>query len=365
MGTTSPRLTKVLLTVLLAAVVTSCTSFKPALPIAAKPLDETATIQRIALGSCFHTLRSDRIFATILKSNPDIFLFIGDNVYAEDESFVPRLISLRRAYGQLATAENFARLREQTPLLVTWDDHDYGTGDGGADFGARRESEALFEHVWVDSPTDSRTSRDGVYYSKIVGPNGKRVQFIMLDLRFFRTPLTPGKSEFMGHYVASSATDQNMLGKAQWQWFEQELRKEADLRIITTSIQLVADGHAWESWRLMPRERTRFYDLIKRTKAGGVIAISGDRHSAAIYRHNTAIPYPLYEVTSSSLNVPLTLIVKNPKPEPGPHRLGGQYYESNFGMIEVDWATGQINLSIRDENGDRVRAVDVNLDELK
>ena len=336
--------------------------FAPARPMPAAPLDSGKTITRIAFGSCFQQTAGGGIFSRIAARQPDVFLFIGDNVYAADETHDPGLMSLRTAYGELAAVGPFESLRKTTPMLVTWDDHDYGMNDAGGDWPGRDFSESLYEYVWAVQPSDSRATRPGVYHERSVGPAGKRVQFIMLDTRSFRTPLTPNPDPKIGRYAPSNDPGQNMLGDEQWQWFERQLEKPADVRIIASSIQLIADGHYWEAWRTMPRERERFYRLLKSTDANGVIVISGDRHTAALYRLDN-----LYEITSSSLNLPLTQLLGNrtPEDEPGPNRHGRPFYESNYGLIDIDWRTHTASLQVIDEQDIAVRRVTIPLGKLR
>ncbi len=323
--------------------------FSPATPMPAATLEPEKTLTRIALGSCFEPSMDSNIFNEIAQRDPDAFIFLGDNVYAEDESDDPNLTSLRKAYADLAAVESFKALRQSTPLMVVWDDHDYGKDDAGGDFKYREFSESLYEYVWNITATDERAKRDGVYFEETVGPIGKRVQFITLDTRSFRTPLTPHPDPSIGRYTESQDPNQNVLGETQWQWFEDQLRKPADVRIIVSTIQLIADGHHWEAWRVMPAERERFFQLLESTRANGVVIVSGDRHSAAIYKLPDFEPYPLVEMTTSSLNIPLTSFVKNPVDEPGPHRRINPYYETNYGLIDIDWDAGQLSMKLMDE----------------
>ena len=92
--------------------------------------------------------------------------------------------------------------------------------------------------------------------------------------------------------------------------------------------------------------------------ANGVIMLSGDRHSAALYRKDGVVDYPLYEATSSSLNLPGAIWRARSGDtymEPGPNRLGDMFYEANYGVVDIDWAADRVTLSIRDENGVSVR----------
>ncbi len=341
----------------------------PAVPMPATPLQESRLIQKVALGSCFHPQRSDQIFSSIMAASPDLFLFIGDNVYAEDESDDPALESLRKAYGLLAGSKKFSALRAKIPLLVTWDDHDYGKNDVGGDWEPKYTSEEIYESVWAVPDTDQRANRDGVYYAQTLGPEGRRVQFILLDTRFFRTPLTLREAtetspDGSGPYIPSDDPNQNLLGDRQWQWLEQQLSEPAELRIVVTSIQMIAVANNWEAWQLLPREKQRFFALLERTGAKGVILVSGDRHMAAIYRQGDT-PYPIYELTSSSLNLPLSDFVPNIQDEPGPNRIGAPYYDANFGLIDIHWEKRALTLSVRDDTGTSVKSVSLGFDQLR
>jgi alkaline phosphatase D len=156
-----------------------------------------------------------------------------------------------------------------------------------------------------------------------------------------------------------------MLGEYQWKWLEKQLQKPADIRIIVTPIQLIADGHHWEAWRVMPTERERLYRLLSSSRANGVVVVSGDRHSAAIYELAEFEPYPLYELTTSSLNVPLTSFVKNPVDEPGPHRLTNPYYKSNYGLMDIDWEAGELSMRLMNEGSQTITEEIIRIDSLQ
>jgi alkaline phosphatase D len=134
----------------------------------------------------------------------------------------------------------------------------------------------------------------------------------------------------------------------------------ADLRIIVSSIQVLADGHGWERWGNLPRERRRLYDLIAETWAEGVVFVSGDRHIGGIYREIEGTPYPLVEVTASGLTQ--YFAAAN---EAGPNRRGAVYGKPNFGTMDIDWWAGEVRFAVRDGAGTPVRAHIVRFDELR
>ncbi len=327
-------------------------------PMTSAPLDISRTLTRIAFGSCMKQEDDQSIWHRVAATDPDVFLFIGDNVYGDNYSGTPGLPELNSAYALLARSEPFAKFRQETPVLVTWDDHDYGFNDAGATFIWREDSERLFEEVWA-MPEAAR-SRPGVYDAWMVGEeDGKRVQIILLDTRYFRSDLKPTDEKNAAgkeRYLPDDDAAKTMLGDGQWQWLEAELSKPADLRIIASSIQVIADGHGWEAWRTLPKERERLYNLIGAAGAENVVFISGDRHAGSMYKRDYVVPYPLYEVTSSSLNAPLSTFVdvtaEDFKDEPGPYRLTDIYYEVNFGLIDIDWDKEEIEMKLVDGEGE-------------
>lgn len=325
--------------------------FAPRLGAAPLPADDT-TLTRIAFGSCVHQGYPQPIWAAIRLAQPQLFLLIGDNVYGDVKS--AELAELKLAYSQQANHPDFAAARRDLPMLATWDDHDYGANDAGGDFPHRAATAALFRSFWGLAADPQ--SADGIYAAHTFGPEGKRVQIILLDSRSFRSPLrdrpkdAPGK----GRYDPDPDPAKTMLGSRQWAWLEEQLRQPAELRLIVSSIQVIAEGHSWERWGNLPLEQARLYELADRTGARGLVFLSGDRHLGAIYRRDDGRARPLYDFTSSSLNRP------NPASgEPGPHRLSDVFGLENFGLISVDWDKRLIRLELRDVVGHTVVQQDI------
>jgi alkaline phosphatase D len=315
---------------------------------------------RIAFGSCIDQNRPQPIWDTILASKPDLFLFGGDNVYASEQPF--SLARLEKAYATLAANSGFAKLRQSVPHLAIWDDHDYGINDAGAEFADKQAAKDAFLKFWQIPAADARRGRDGLYHAQTTGATGQRMQIILLDVRWFRSPWkptdqrdAPGKER----YVPDASPSKTMLGQAQWQWLEAQLRQPADVRLIVSGIQVVTNGHGWESWSLFPRERQRLFALLEGSQANGVVFLSGDRHIGALYAEASAAAYPLYEMTSSGM----THAWAGAK-EAGPNRLGELVTENHFGLIDVDWAARRLRLSIQNLAGVTVRLQDIELQQL-
>ncbi|MDH3663022.1 MAG: alkaline phosphatase family protein [Alphaproteobacteria bacterium] len=322
---------------------------------------EQQPLTRIAFGSCADQNHQQPIWGRIFAYDPELFIFAGDNVYGDDRSGT--LSELRGAYARAAKIPAIKRLRATRPVLATWDDHDFGLNDAGRDFPNKRASEELFLTHWGVAEDDPRRRRDGVYHEVTFGPEGRRVQIILLDTRFFRSTLkvtdergVTGKE----HYMPTSDPSKTMLGEAQWKWLQEQLLKPAELRLIVSSIQVLAQGHGFERWGNLPKERQKLFGMVKETKANGVIFLSGDRHLGALYRQTDGVPYDLYEITSSGIN----RSYRNAD-EPGPLRLGDVYRHENFGSIDIDWSANTVTLAVRDMNGRDVRRVSISISSLR
>ena len=324
-------------------------------PMPSKALPESIT--RIAFGSCMSEKEDQTIWTKIAAENPDAFIFMGDNVYGDayrsNPLFSdPTMPKMREAYNQLAASQPFADFRSNVSVLPIWDDHDYGVNDGGSDYLFKDQAKELFLQAWDIPAGDIRRKREGVYDSQLIGKAGQRVQIILLDTRSFRTYLqatdkrnAPGKER----YVPLESGEGTLLGETQWEWLQGELKKPADLRLLVSSIQVIADGHGWEAWRTMPAEREKLYSMITETGANDVVFLSGDRHAGAFYKREGVAPYTLHEFTSSSLNLPASkwrAESGETRIEDGPYRTTTMQYDVNFGVMDIDWEARQAKVRL-------------------
>lgn len=292
-----------------------------------------AAPEHIMFGSCLDETRPHPVLEVAVERAPQLFLFLGDNVYAD--STRPQII--RRAYEQLGESPLFRRLSETSRIHAVWDDHDYGANDAGAGFPARRVSEQIFEEFWnVKGPA---AERPGIYRELRYGDAQHRVQIILLDTRYFRSPLkrAPAPAPSKGPY-AQSGEEGTLLGQAQWRWLEHILAQPARLRIIVSGIQVLAQHHGWESWANFPRERRRLLSLVAGS-SGAAVFLSGDRHFAEISRISAppeAGQAYFTDVTSSGINRSYPAAA----PTPNAHRVNGHFLESNIGELQIYWDEG-------------------------
>ena len=328
---------------------------------------QSAAPTKIAFGSCLRQDKPAPIWDSVAATRPDIFLFIGDNIYGDTDD----MEVMRKKYGLLGAMPGYQSLKATCPIYATWDDHDYGKNDAGVEYPMKEESQKEFLTFFEEPANSPRWKRPGVYDARVLGPPGQRVQIILLDTRYFRSPLKehpPQRLRGLGPYVADDRAEMTMLGEEQWKWLEQQLREPAEIRIIASSVQVVPEEHGWEYWANFPHERFRLFQLIGQTKAKGVVLISGDRHLAEISRLAKDDPangagYPIYDITSSSLNQPSGGNIG----EKNKHRVGDHFRLVNFGMISIDWSANDptMQFDIRGIDGRTERTQTVKLSELQ
>lgn len=313
----------------------------------------TAALTRLVIGSCSHQEfnRDQTVFQRMAARKADLAILMGDNVYGSNTPDDPLLSGLRAAYVGQAARRDFQALVSTTPTLAVWDDHDFGKNDGGGeDFPQRALAQKMFDAFWRVGPDDPRAHDQGVYGSWVIGPAGQRVQIIMLDTRYWRSPLKPTDQRDVAgkeRYLEDATPTKTVLGEKQWKWLEGELKKPAELRLVVSSIQISADGHGWEKFGNFPHERARFFELVGRTGAKGVVVLSGDRHYTSINRAGAEkAGYPIYDFTSSAVNMPWSL----PASEKLPTLVTEGYSKENFGAIAIDWAGKSLTLEARDKD---------------
>ena len=287
-------------------------------------------ILTLGFGSCLHQDRSMAILKTIEKKELDLFMFIGDNVYGDQED--GELDKLIRTYKQqYNNLENFLK---NVSTEFIWDDHDFGINDGGSNYRYKDRAKELFLETWKIPSNDPRRLRDGLYFDKMIKKNGLKVHLIFLDNRSFKSEwkLTDEfNKEGKERYVKDFDPEKTLLGKKQWQWLKDKLNEDSDIKIILSSLQILSLGHGWESWDKLPLERERLFNLIDESDVSNLFILSGDRHRGGFYRFKTNDNNDIHEFTSSSLNLPIPFN----KEEKGPLRIGSTYRKANFGVVRI------------------------------
>ncbi len=369
------RYTVVLVILMVSICVLSTFSFAAKQPTKPKVLPlPKGNIQRIAFGSCAKHWQPQPIWDAIVGSKPDLWLFLGDAIYADTDGTTAWLVSKKQLAGEwnrLGDKPEFQKARSKVPMMATWDNHDYGSHAGGVEFEVKEDSQKIFLDFFGEPENSERRKSPGIYDAKIFGEKGQRVQVILLDTKYFKDPYKKNpltkeerlKSGKVGGYIPDAAPAKTLLGTEQWRWLEKQLLKASELRLIASSIQVLPDEKGKDEWGNFPLERQKLIDLISSTKATGVILLSGNVHFAELSKLERE-EYPLYELTSSGMTHTNELYSK----APNRYRVKGPYVDTHFGVIEIDWSakpSPSIELQTHSESGEIVFSEELYLDDLK
>ena len=252
----------------------------------------------IAFGSCFFLADPDPmwpgadygggfgIFDAIAAAKPDLMLWLGDNLYLQQQDlYDPASMAARyrrqRAFAPLQT------LLTATSHLAIWDDHDYGPNDSDASYVLKGETLKLFQRYWPNP---------GFGLPDVAGSFGFArygdVLFFLLDDRFYRSPDR-----------WPDGADKTMFGARQLEWLKQALvaAPRSAIKIIAGGSQFWIRDTRFEGWNHYATERDAFAQWLLRERIEGLVFLSGDRHFGELLRVERPGAYPLHEFTSSPL----------------------------------------------------------------
>jgi alkaline phosphatase D len=344
---------------------------------------------KLAFGSCHKAKYADaRIWSTIAAEKPLAFFWTGDAIYPpvrdiasveqlqaeyhrltflnQDQSAWSDPTAVRNDsigyYTSLLQPQLQRKVKNQAPnftIFGTWDDHDYGGNDRGADMPNRHaRADAYWAFLNRTRPATVQ-NRSGLYYSVVWTeeeeeeptttstatnadrPAARSVQVIFLDTRWHRqghclVPSVAGKfplgagiacltrwlaAGLFPNHCRQSAPDHAILGAEQWTWLQEQLLLSSrhvnatttttiqppSVVLIVSSIQVLTTNPAMESWGQFPRERDRLVALLEshsRRYGSVVTVLSGDVHHGEILTPqplDTHEETPFVEVTSSGL----------------------------------------------------------------
>lgn len=311
----------------------------------AAPKEKTTNTTTIAFGSCSHEDDSLQAWEAMAGEKPDLVILTGDNIYADTED----MALMAEKYKLQKSRRSYQRLMEEAPVIGTWDDHDYGLNDSGKHY-RKKDSSKLLMLDFFDVPDDDPVrTHNGVYREYSLKNGDHSIKVILLDTRYFRDTLYKDMASH-ARYLPNKEGD--MLGEAQWQWLENELnRSEADINLLVSSIQFIAEEHPYEKWANFPKARERMLKLLEKVKPKFTLFISGDRHIAELSKMQVyGLNYPLYDFTSSGLTHTWNEIGR----EPNKYRIGDMLISKNYGIIKINWVKDEINFIVKNESGTRL-----------
>jgi alkaline phosphatase D len=242
---------------------------------------------RVAFGSCARVQDDPRqpIWHGVAKWQPDLFFWLGDNIYGD--SLNPEVLAAE--YRRQRFVPSFQPIGRSTPQLATWDDHDYGLDNYDRTNPIKKQAQRLFEQYWANPPSGSDAG-EGVYFAWSYGG----VDFVFLDCRYWRSENTD-----------PDGPDKTMLGETQLAWLKRTLaHSRAPFKVLVSgSNWALGERPGSDTWAGFTHERNALFEFIRENDIGGVVLLAGNTH----FPYASCAPwselggYDFYDLTSSAL----------------------------------------------------------------
>ncbi|AZZ35850.1 hypothetical protein CIK05_03225 [Bdellovibrio sp. qaytius] len=247
-----------------------------------KALDTNKKMPKLAIVSCasdFFRSASKTMWSSLKIQNPDLIFFIGDTCYADQASdgtplgFWQRYVETRNRLG-------LYRHQVLTPILASWDDHDFGKNNSDGSFKHKKFMLELFKTFWL-FPEEKNYRRDMGVYQDFTAWGQK---FYLMDCRYFRSPTT--------HY-----------GAEQEEMLYNSLNTYDQPSWLLNGSQFFGGYLKKDSYEHMQNESFKKFCQQLATVKAPVCFVSGDIHFSELMAIEPEIlGYKTYEITSSSIH---------------------------------------------------------------
>ena len=257
------------------------------------------------------------IFESMASDDPDMMLWLGDNIYLREVDFQSYSGFLHR-YSHTRKTPEMAGLLKKCPNYAIWDDHDFGPNDSDGSWVHADWSRESFQTFW-SNPS----------YGLPEAPRCISTAFRFVDMEFF---LLDNRTYRVNHHNKTS--DPTVLGQAQIDWLIQALQKSrAPFKFVCVGGQVLNDAAVYENVSQFPSEREQILSRIEAEDIRGVVFLSGDRHTTELSEWTMSNGRTVYDLTVS----PLTSGPGHASEEGNSLRVEGTYVEQrNYAKLTFE-----------------------------
>jgi alkaline phosphatase D len=270
------------------------------------------------------------IFNTIALDDPDLMLWLGDNIYLREVDWNSKT-GIYHRYTHARSLPELQPLLAATHHYATWDDHDYGPNDSDRSYWGKEITLQAFKDFWAN-PNYGVGGTEGITGTFF----WEDCQFFVMDDRWYRAP-----KHAAGDY----------FGKGQLTWLLDALRySRAPFKFICTGGQILNTAAVYETYAVFAQERQALLDSIDKYNIRGVVFLTGDRHHSEISRMQTADGDIIYDITSSAL----TSTTGAHPDEPNQNRIPGSMIGvRNYALFSVSGSRQErkCKVTFKDVNG--------------
>lgn len=247
------------------------------------------------------------IFESIYEVDPDVFIWLGDNIYYREPDWSSRTGMIHRWTHDRSIPELRGMLAN-IPNYGIWDDHDYGPNDIGRYFWHKEVATEVFS-LFHGNPTAGLPETPGIFSYFAWGD----VHFYLTDNRTYRTVADLDPEPYGYH-------DQ-MFGKEQIDWLIELMKWNRNqsissypctFHVIAVGNQIIAPTGK-DSLRDFPQEWEYLFNRLADEELHNVIFISGDVHRSEV-NTLTFKDVQFWDITSSPLCAGPSSIITDPNP---------------------------------------------------
>ena len=168
----------------------------------------------------------------------------GENIYNDTDE----KSKMAKDYETLKKQQGYLELLENLAVMANWDDHNCGFNDNGIKFNKKEQAQKFFLDFFNVYESNPLRKQAGIYNAKEFKTKEVSIKVLVLNTRYFRTALIKASKETKKRDVANMDRNDSVLGAAQWNWLENELKTStADFNIIVSSIQILSSEHGFET----------------------------------------------------------------------------------------------------------------------
>lgn len=246
------------------------------------------------------------IFDTIVKKNPDLMLWLGDNIYLREVDF-DSYGSIVHRYKHTRSQREIQNLLKFCPNIAIWDDHDFGPNDSNGSFVHKDWTLSAFKAFWPNPSfgIPNSDAEQGITSQLLFSD----IEIFLLDNRYHRT-----SKDTLGSDLPT------ILGHDQLQWLLQALKQsQAPFKLIAVGGQFLNSAQVFENFSNYPQERQLIINEIEKQDIRGVVFLTGDRHCGELSMLNLSNGNKIYDLTVS----PLTSKAHDMSKETNEYRIEG------------------------------------------
>lgn len=254
------------------------------------PMDDTSASFRLMFGSCwmsnFPWKTKSTTWELSQSLNPDIFIFLGDFIYADHPwTKGKKREDFRRHYRMATSNEDYIQFAKNIPWFSGFDDHEitdnWNKGISGIYKNAMQVWDEYFGNGNPNSYVDITT-----YYNFKYGDNA----FFVLDSRSYRD---------------NDAVPPSILGVTQKNYLKDWLNNSkttATWKFICSPTPFTANINCEDCWQGYLEERAEILNFIRINRIRNVIFLSGDRHYTYTVNITQGDWESVYEFSSSPVS---------------------------------------------------------------